>query len=120
MNSLTPSTFQPPKAPLNATAPVISVIIVSWNASKYLEECLDSLSRGVVAPYEVIVVDNASSDGSPDMVETKFPWVKLIRSQENLGFSKGNNVGIRASRGKYLALVNSDVNVFAGCLDELA
>ncbi|MDB6093010.1 MAG: glycosyl transferase family 2 [Verrucomicrobia bacterium] len=105
-------------AALSAT-PDISVIIVSWNASKYLEECLDSLSRGISCAYEVIVVDNASSDGSPDMVEAKFPWVTLIRSNVNLGFSKGNNVGIARSRGKYLALVNSDVNVFPSCLDLL-
>jgi len=100
--------------------PVISVIIVSWNASKFLEECIDSLSRGVALPYEVIVVDNASSDGSPEMLAAKFPWVQLIQSGANLGFSKGNNLGLRQSRGKYYALVNSDVNVFPDCLDKLS
>lgn len=101
-------------------APAISVIIVSWNARKFLEECLDSLSRGVTRTCEVIVVDNASSDGSPEMVAANFPWVNLIQTGQNLGFSKGNNIGISRGRGKYIALVNSDVNVLPACLDRLA
>jgi GT2 family glycosyltransferase len=99
----------------------ISLIIVGWNARHYLELCLESLTK---APprrsMEIIVVDNASSDGSAEMIETRFPQVKLIRSSENLGFSKGNNVGIRQSRGRYIALVNPDVIVFPGCLDALS
>jgi GT2 family glycosyltransferase len=69
---------------------------------------------------EVFVVDNASADDTVAMVETRFPWVKLIKSKENLGFSKGNNVAIRRCRGRYIALVNPDVIVFPGCLDALA
>jgi GT2 family glycosyltransferase len=99
----------------------ISIVIVSWNSKRYLEECLQSL---VAAPSsrstEIIVVDNASIDGSADMVEAKFPHVKLIRSSENLGFAKANNVGIRESHGSYIGLVNPDVKVLPGCLDALA
>jgi hypothetical protein len=99
----------------------LSVVIVAWNAKHYLELCLDSLAK---APpqrsMEVLVVDNASGDGTIEMVETKFPWVKLIKSKENLGFAKGNNVAIRQSQGRYIALVNPDVIVFPGCLDALA
>ena len=99
----------------------ISVIIVAWNAKPYLELCLASLAE---APprrsMEIIVVDNASADGSADMIESRFPEVKLIRSNENLGFAKGNNVGIRQCQGRYIALVNPDVIVFPGCLDALA
>ncbi len=99
----------------------ISVVIVAWNAKHYLQLCLDSLAK---APpqraMEVLVVDNASADDTVAMVETEFPWVKLIRSKENLGFSKGNNVAIRQCRGRYIALVNPDVIVFPGCLDTLA
>jgi len=99
----------------------ISVVIVGWNAKHYLELCLDSL---VKAPprrnMEVLVVDNASSDGSAEMIEAKYPWVKLIKSGENLGFAKGNNVAIRRATGRYIALVNPDVIVFPGCLDALA
>jgi len=99
----------------------ISVVIVSWNALHYLELCLESLAK---APpkrsMEVLVVDNASADNTVAMVEAKFPWVKLIRSSENLGFAKGNNIAIRQCTGKYIALVNPDVIVFPDCLDTLA
>jgi GT2 family glycosyltransferase len=99
----------------------ISVVIVAWNAKYYLELCLQSLAE---APprrsMEILVVDNASADGSADMVEAQFPGVKLMRSSENLGFAKGNNIAIRQCRGRYIALVNPDVIVFPGCLDALA
>ena len=99
----------------------ISVVIVGWNAKHYLELCLESLAT---APprrsMETLVVDNASSDGSAEMIESRFPWVKLIKSSENLGFAKGNNLAIRQCQGRYIALVNPDVIVFPGCLDALA
>jgi len=99
----------------------LSVVIVAWNAKHYLELCLESLAS---APprrsMEVLVVDNASADDTVAMVEAKFPWVRLIKSKQNLGFAKGNNVAIRECRGRYIALVNPDVIVFAGCLDILA
>lgn len=104
-----------------AGSPEISVVIVAWNAKRYLELCLNSLAE---APpkrsMEVFVVDNASSDGTSEMVESAYPWVKLIKSAENLGFSRGNNVAIRQCQGRYIALVNPDVIVFPGCLDALA
>jgi GT2 family glycosyltransferase len=99
----------------------ISVVIVAWNAKRYLELCLESFEK---APpqrtTEVLVVDNASADGTSEMVETRFPWVKLIKSEENLGFSRGNNLAIRQCRGRYVALVNPDVILFPNCLDALA
>jgi GT2 family glycosyltransferase len=99
----------------------ISIVIVGWNARRYLELCLQSL---VDAPprrtIEVFVVDNASTDGSAEMIEARFPHVRVIRSAENLGFSKGNNVAIRKCVGRYIALVNPDVIVLSGCLDALA
>src|ERR1017187_8350071 len=99
----------------------ISVIIVNWNTKDFLEQCLTSLT---LTPsnrsIETIVVDNGSSDGSPEMVEDKFPQVKLIRSHENLGFARANNLGIQNSSGRYISLVNSDVKVLPGCLDALA
>jgi GT2 family glycosyltransferase len=99
----------------------ISVVIVGWNAKHYLELCLESLAGAPPSrSMEVIVVDNASEDGSAEMIESRFPHVKLIRSSENLGFSKGNNVGIRQCQGRYIALVNPDVIVLPDCLDNLA
>lgn len=99
----------------------ISVVIVAWNAKRYLELCLQSLAD---APprrtLEILVVDNASEDGTAEMVAAKFPYVKLIRSKENLGFSKGNNLAIRQCQGRYIALVNPDVILLPDCLDALA
>ncbi|HTY85973.1 MAG TPA: glycosyltransferase family 2 protein [Candidatus Acidoferrum sp.] len=99
----------------------ISVIIVSWNAHGHLRDCLDSIRKtGGSWIREVVVVDNASSDGSPEMVARQFPEVKLVRNKENLGFARANNLGIKISAGAYLALINSDVVVHPGCLKRLA
>lgn len=99
----------------------LSVIIVSWNARSFLLECLRSVKQET-APYntEIIVVDNASTDGSCDAVRTKFPDVELIRNSENLGFAKANNIGIGKSSGKYVCLVNSDVTVMKDCIVRMA
>jgi GT2 family glycosyltransferase len=99
----------------------ISVVIVNWNGLQFLMECLESLCNfNPLRNMEIIVVDNASSDGSPDEVAIRFPGVILIRNMENFGFSKGNNIGIRASKGKYIYLLNSDIKVLDGCIDALA
>jgi GT2 family glycosyltransferase len=101
--------------------PKVSVVIVSWNARDYLTQCLRSLTAEACAyPLEIIVVDNASADGSPELVARDFPGVRLIQTGANLGFAKANNIGIRASSGKYVALINSDVLVLPGCLTRLA
>src|SRR3984957_4127518 len=99
----------------------ISIVIVGWNARHYLELCLESLADAPARrTVEILVVDNASTDGSAEMIEARFPGVKLIRSPENLGFAKGNNVAIRQCQGRYIALVNPDVIVLPGCLDAMA
>ena len=98
----------------------VSIIIVSWNTRDYLKQCLESLTPAACRyPMEIIVVDNASSDGSPELVESSFPQVRLIRSPKNLGFAKGNNLGIQNSSGRYLCLVNSDVKVLPDCISRL-
>src|SRR6478609_1348976 len=108
------------QTPVHSSDPVVSVIIVSWNARNYLEQCLLSLTGEVCRyPMEIIVVDNASSDGSPECVESRFPHVRVIRSGANLGFAKGNNLGIAQSKGRYLCLINSDVKVLEGCISRL-
>jgi GT2 family glycosyltransferase len=102
------------------TLPLVSIVIVSWNAREYLAECLESLTEKVYAgPMETIVVDNASSDGSAEMVRARFPGVRLVCNDQNLGFAKANNVGIRQARGEYLALVNSDVHLLDDCIGTL-
>jgi GT2 family glycosyltransferase len=98
----------------------LSIIILNTNDREYLTKCLESLQTCTTcASVEIIVVDNASTDGSVEMVERRFPDVKIIRNKENLGFTKGNNVGIRASQGRYLFLLNSDIVVLKNCIDEL-
>ena len=99
----------------------ISVVIVSWNAKHFLEECLRALMDSPASrSTEIIVVDNGSTDGSPDMLEARYPQVRLIRSGQNLGFAKANNIGIRESMGRYVSLINSDVKILGNCLDPLA
>jgi len=99
----------------------ISVIIVSWNAREFLSDCLNSIRKsGGESVREVIVVDNGSSDASAEMVSEQFPEVTLERSKENLGFARGNNLGIQRATGEYLALINSDVVLHPGSLDQLA
>jgi GT2 family glycosyltransferase len=98
----------------------LSIIVVSWNARVFLRQCLTSIAATADRERsEVIVVDNASGDGSWEMVQEHFPDVVLIRNASNVGFAKACNIGIRLSRGKYVALVNSDVEILEGCLTRL-
>lgn len=98
----------------------VSIIIVSWNARELLIKCLDSIPRGLGdLEAEVIVVDNASSDGSAEAVEKTHPEALLLPQDRNHGFAKANNIGIRESTGKYVCLVNSDVIVLPGCIERL-
>lgn len=100
--------------------PDVSVIIVSWNAKQHLLRCLESLTDTAgVFSQEIIVVDNASSDGSPEAVTRQFPQVALMRSSENIGFARANNIGIRQSTGRYICLVNSDIILMDGCIEAL-
>ena len=91
----------------------LSIIIVSFNTLEYLKNCLDSIYASTgVERYEVIVVDNCSADGSPEMVESAFPPVKLIKPGANLGFACANNLGARSAHGRYLLFLNPDTVVF--------
>lgn len=90
----------------------LSVVIVNYNVKHFLEQCLLSVRKAVHGlEAEVFVVDNQSTDGSVEMVQTKFPEVKLIANNDNLGFSKANNQAIRLSKGKYVLLLNPDTVV---------
>lgn len=96
----------------------VSIVIVSYNARDYLRECLRSIegTTPTSLQYEVIVVDNASTDGAPDMVASEFPWVRLIRNASNVGFSRANNQGAAASTGRYVLLLNPDTVVLDGAI----
>lgn len=88
----------------------LSIIIISYNTKQLLDDCLASVfsAHKPKGGLEVIVVDNASSDGSIQMIKEKYPVVKLIKNKENLGFAKANNQAVAASSGKYLLFLNSD------------
>ncbi|MEM9023606.1 MAG: glycosyltransferase family 2 protein, partial [Bacteroidota bacterium] len=90
----------------------LSVIIVNYNVKYFLEQCLESVRHAAQrVPTEVLVVDNNSVDGSEAMVQEKFPEVRFIANQKNVGFSRANNQGIRASTGEYVLLLNPDTVV---------
>ncbi|MBP9501317.1 MAG: glycosyltransferase family 2 protein [Candidatus Promineofilum sp.] len=95
----------------------ITIIIVNWNVRDLLRDCLRSIDagRGDLS-LEVIVVDSASSDGSVGMVRAEFPWVRLIPCDENVGFPRGNNIGLAEARGRALLLLNPDTVVLADAL----
>jgi len=87
----------------------LSIVIVNWNTRELLAQCLDSIPLAIGGlSYEVIVVDNASTDGSQAMVRNRFPWVTLVENAENLGFVRANNQAMALSRGRYVLLLNSD------------
>lgn len=91
----------------------LSVIIVSYNTRQLLDDCLQSLEQAVAPDggLEIIVVDNASGDGSPQMVQQKYPHVQLVSSPTNRGFSAANNMGTAVSTGRYLLFLNSDTRI---------
>ncbi|TSC93065.1 MAG: family 2 glycosyl transferase [Candidatus Berkelbacteria bacterium Licking1014_7] len=90
--------------------PLVSIIIVAFNSQKYIGLCLQSIIKHCVDfDYEIIVVDNNSSDKIVELIKTKFSQVKLIENQENFGFSRANNQGARKARGKYIFFINPDV-----------
>ena len=93
---------------------LFSVIIPNWNGAKFLPTCLDALNRQTYANIEVIVADNASSDGSQALITRQYPQVKLVQLPENRGFTGACNAGIRAASGDYIALLNNDTEVDAG------
>jgi GT2 family glycosyltransferase len=96
----------------------LSIVIVSFNTRADLERCLDSLfSTPPSVTHEIVVVDNASRDGSPDAVRARWPSVRVIQQATNAGFSAANNAGIRASSGELILLLNSDCTVPAGAVD---
>lgn len=100
--------------------PLFSVFIVSWNVRDYLRTCLQALAKErSEADFEVIVVDNASLDGSCEMVRREFDWVKLISSARNLGFAAANNLGAQEARGEYYVLLNPDTEINPGFFAEV-
>lgn len=107
-----------PLGPGGAT-PRVSVIIPNWNGLRLLRPCLEALRRQTVADREVIVVENASTDGSREALAAEYPEVRVLAQETNLGFAAGCNAGIRAARGRVIALLNNDVEAEPDWLAEL-
>lgn len=98
----------------------LSIIIVNYNTSTLLKDCLNSLSRyPSKEQFEIIVVDNGSTDDSVVMLEKIFPNIQLIKNNFNLGFAKANNIGIKLSQGEYVLLLNSDTLILPKTLDKI-
>lgn len=98
---------------------LVSIVIPNWNGLKYLEECLFSLTKQTYKNYEIILVDNNSSDGSIEYIEKNYPNVNIIKNSTNFGFAKATNIGIRHSKGVYIAALNNDTKVDPNWLKEL-
>src|SRR5262249_31951566 len=94
------------------------IIIVNWNARDYVRDCIRSISEQTrEASFEVIVVDNASTDGSQEMLRSEFPEITSILREDNVGFAGGNNDGLRIAQGRYVLLLNPDTLILHGAID---
>ncbi len=103
-----------------APAPVCSVCIANFNGKTIIEDCLNSVySQGFNYPIEIIVHDDASTDGSPELIRERYPDVKLIASEENVGFCVSNNRMVDVARGQYILLLNNDATLFPDALQTL-
>lgn len=96
----------------------VTIVIVNWNGEKFLEQCLAALMAQTVKPFEIILVDNASSDRSLDIVD-RFPSVRVLKQTQNTGFARGNNLAIAAAVSEWVVLLNPDAFVDSCWLEEL-
>jgi hypothetical protein len=98
---------------------MISVVVLNYNGKRYLDDCLSSLAAQTFRDFEVIVVDNASKDGSVEHIKSNFSWVRLVINKENLGFAGGTNSGIRAAVGELIFTFNNDARADRRLLEYL-
>lgn len=98
----------------------LSIIIVNWNTKNLLDDCLSSIYKETQnISFEIFVIDNASSDGSAEMVKKKYPAVRLIENKKNRGFAAANNQAIKQATGKYVLILNSDTVILDGALNKI-
>ena len=98
----------------------VSVVIPTWNGRALLDVALESLERQSLAPLEVIVVDNGSTDGTPEHLHERWPRVEVLDLPANVGFAAGVNRGLERARGQFIALINNDIELHSDCLRKLA
>ena len=111
-----------PEVQMRSAGPVVdmSIVLVCWNNKAYLDPCLKSLYEGgLKSSFDVVVVDNGSTDGSQQMLAEKYPEVKLIQNAGNVGLGKASNQGIELTKGRYVLLLNNDTLVNGAALDVL-
>jgi GT2 family glycosyltransferase len=99
--------------------PLISIIVLNFNGLRFLEPCLSSLLSQTFKEFEIIFVDNGSSDGSADAVRQRFPTVTIVETGKNLGFAGGTNAGIRIAKGEYILTLNNDTVADSHLLEEI-
>jgi GT2 family glycosyltransferase len=97
---------------------VVSVVIINYNTFQITCNCIQSIQAYTHVPYEIILVDNASTECNPDLFKEKFPFVKLIKNPVNNGFAAGNNLGIEATAGSVILLLNSDTYLAEPSIDK--
>ncbi len=102
-----------------SSEPLVSIVILNYNAGKLLDDCIHSIHKTEKVNFEIILVDNASTDKSYKKYTQKFPDVNLIENSKNLGYCEGNNVGIRATKGEFVVVLNPDTIVNPNWLHEL-
>tara|TARA_Y100000741_G_scaffold162928_1_gene122875 strand:- start:978 stop:2018 length:1041 start_codon:yes stop_codon:yes gene_type:complete len=100
-------------------SPLVSVIVLNYNAGELLVNCINSLKKSSHTNLEIIVVDNISSDYSQKKCKEKFPEIKLIQNNKNLGYCGGNNVGIKEAKGEFIIILNPDTILQDDCINEL-
>jgi len=101
-------------------SPMLSIVLVCWNNDSYLDACLKSLyETGLRNDFDIVVVDNGSTDGSQQMLVEKYPAVRIIQNTRNVGLGKASNQGIENTRGKYILLLNNDTIVNGQSFDEM-
>jgi len=104
---------------LDMNDPLISIVILNYNAGELLIDCIDSIQKSIYKNFEIILVDNVSKDNSHKKCKEKFPNIKLIENSENLGYCEGNNVGLRVAKGRFVVILNPDTIVEPSWLSEL-
>ncbi len=110
----------PNPIPSANSTPDVSILIVSWNVKELLRNCLRSLKENAGdVRYETIIVDNASHDGSPEMIRREFPWVTLVEPHANLGFGRANNLAYKHAHGRWTLLLNPDTVVLDRAIEKL-
>jgi len=103
----------------NMNKKIVSVIVVNWNGKQHLENCFSSLLKQDYPDIEIIMVDNASNDGSVNFIKEKFPEIKLVQNQTNIGFGSAVNKGIDMGKGEYFLFLNNDLSLKQDCISEL-